>query len=202
MCRLPFYLFLSLIFLLLFSSPVTLFLSYQYCCKQVECAYQWLSCAQSPRWALHRIVIIKASTFCPSEDIFAMTPAHRLSDKVQACFYMHWGFSVWRWGAAETSALFAVMLHLWGRSDSFLQQYHDTFLLLHCLSNVISLYRWNWQSHSCSCGLRLSLVPVLAIEVSKLGNAYPMPLLQDSSSGLCIHSKVPGMVDNLHWFFL
>lgn len=84
MCRLPFYLSLSLIFLLLFSSPVTLFLSYQYCCKHVECAYQWLSCAQSPRWALHRIVIIKASTFCPSEDIFAMTPAHRLSDKVQA----------------------------------------------------------------------------------------------------------------------
>lgn len=81
MCRLQFYLSLSLPFLLLLSSPATLFLSHQYSCKQVGCTYEPLSSAQSPRRALRVIVVIKASTFCASEDIFAMTCAQRQRDK-------------------------------------------------------------------------------------------------------------------------
>lgn len=160
--------------------------------------YQWLSCAQSPRWALPRIVLIKASMFCPSEDIFAMTPAEwqgtglllyalrllcmEMESCRDICTLCCQAPPVGKVGQLSAAVP-------WYLSTSPLPIICDLFTQMKLAKSL------------CSCGLRLSLVSVLATAVSKLWNAYPMPLPQDSSSGLCIHSKGPGMLVNPHWYF-
>lgn len=78
--RLQFYLSLSHPFLLLLSSSVILFLSYNYSPRQIGWTFSQLPSAQSPWWAFHVSALI-TSTFCLSKDIFALTHAYKQSKK-------------------------------------------------------------------------------------------------------------------------
>lgn len=73
MCRFQFYLSLSLIFLLLFSSPVTPVVISPVLLQTGRVYVPATFLCSKSSLGLHRIVLSKASTFCPSENILAMT---------------------------------------------------------------------------------------------------------------------------------
>lgn len=96
--RLQFYLSLSLPFLLLLSSSVSLFLSYNYSPRQIGWTSSQLPRAQSPWWAFHVSALI-TSTFCLSKDIFALTHAYKQSEKRYRLAFICTQVCVWRLGA-------------------------------------------------------------------------------------------------------
>lgn len=140
MCsRLQFYLSLSLPFLLLLSSSVILFLSYNYSPRRIGWTFSQLPSAQSPWWAFHVSALI-TSTFCLSKDIFALTHAYKQSKKRYRLAFICTQVCVCGdRGLIETSEPTAVTSHPWRGVGLLSVAFPCTMLILCYPLGVIAL---------------------------------------------------------------